>query len=916
MRNLKRALSLALASVMLLGMMVVGSSAAFADADEIVNKEAVEITAGLGLFAGSDGKFNPTGTVTRAQMATVIVKMLYGSEINADQFKGTGKFSDTVNFEGGWAEGYINLCANLGIVGGYGDGTFKPGQAVTTAEAVTMIINALGVDAGAGTWPLTVMAKAEEMKLFEELAVKPGTNVALTRDQLASIVLEGIKYSPKGVSGYQVDGVTGIVFKEMADALAAADYDANLIEEVTGEDALWNKVFEVKQMKGFVTANNANDKAADKGVTTILGEEGEELFAIETGADMIGHYVTVFFQKAYENEKEPGQTYCIVDETKVVTVAQADGAIDTRKEYRDAFGSKNLTVDLAYNFDGDMNETEDTTRIDAYVANGTDYNVKNGTYLVYEDEIIGYAAPTTTYTTKVVKVSTTAGKETIKLADAAGTLDNNEIEDEVVEYDGIAKDDLVSYTICGNIYTLAKLEKITGTVTAQTTNKDNGRNILTVNGTKYEYFGGESYGTDLDIVNNEWTVPYNFFNKEIDMYVTAAGKLVGYTMAASAADVSEMIYVVDVYTATKNDAYGNTNEYTYAQGVDMEGKEVNILVNVVLAVNTDTPDNVLKDDEAALEDEDSAINNVLTEADKHNFYTFEKCGEADGNKEGIMTGKVVSAEYHKTNNPVFSGIATGDDDNTELDSKSKLVKVGEDDDEIMAYITENTKFIMTEGSGTQMKIGTAVGSAAIADITDAGVLMSKDASGNVMLEVMVVVADPSGLATDVVYVSNWDLDAKSTGAAGSVYVVYNANTGEKMEITMEDDSIGTEAAGFYKYEYDAEENLYELFTGEGEAITTGNAYIDQSFKSWYNNMLVTDDIVNFDTTNAVIIDTRSEDEIEDSEIEAVEDFEDLRFLVDENGENATVIIDVWTDNAEDEVKVIFVKTIIVPEEEA
>jgi len=149
-----------------------------------------------------------------------------------------------------------------------------------------------------------------------------------------------------------------------------------------------------------------------------------------------------------------------------------------------------------------------------------------------------------------------------------------------------------------------------------------------------------------------------------------------------------------------------------------------------------------------------------------------------------------------------------------------------------------------------------------------------------------------------------------------VYVVYNANTGEKMEITMEDDSIGTEAAGFYKYEYDAEENLYELFTGEGEAITTGNAYIDQSFKSWYNNMLVTDDIVNFDTTNAVIIDTRSEDEIEDSEIEAVEDFEDLRFLVDENGENATVIIDVWTDNAEDEVKVIFVKTIIVPEEEA
>ena len=49
MRNLKRALSLALASVMLLGMMVVGSSAKgiddFTDKDKIVNQDAVAVTA-------------------------------------------------------------------------------------------------------------------------------------------------------------------------------------------------------------------------------------------------------------------------------------------------------------------------------------------------------------------------------------------------------------------------------------------------------------------------------------------------------------------------------------------------------------------------------------------------------------------------------------------------------------------------------------------------------------------------------------------------------------------------------------------------------------------------------------------------------------------------------------------------------
>ena len=64
MRNLKRALSLALASVMLLGMMVVGSSAKglddFSDNAEIVNKDAVAVTSAIGLFDGyEDGSFGP-----------------------------------------------------------------------------------------------------------------------------------------------------------------------------------------------------------------------------------------------------------------------------------------------------------------------------------------------------------------------------------------------------------------------------------------------------------------------------------------------------------------------------------------------------------------------------------------------------------------------------------------------------------------------------------------------------------------------------------------------------------------------------------------------------------------------------------------------------------------------------------------
>ena len=121
MRNLKRALSLALASVMLLGMMVVGSSAKgiddFTDKAEIVNQDAVAVTSAIGMFEGyEDGSFGPENVVTRAEMAVIICTMLYGAGVNVNQFAETNVFTDVP----AWAEGYVNLCSSLGIVAGVG----------------------------------------------------------------------------------------------------------------------------------------------------------------------------------------------------------------------------------------------------------------------------------------------------------------------------------------------------------------------------------------------------------------------------------------------------------------------------------------------------------------------------------------------------------------------------------------------------------------------------------------------------------------------------------------------------------------------------------------------------------------------------------------------------------------------------
>ena len=109
MKNLKRVLSLGLASVMLLGMMVMGASAAetkeFTDASEIQNVEAVTTMAALNVINGKDnGRFDPNGNVTRAEMAKMITIMLNGGKEPVLSTGSTPKFSDVTTH---WARKYI-----------------------------------------------------------------------------------------------------------------------------------------------------------------------------------------------------------------------------------------------------------------------------------------------------------------------------------------------------------------------------------------------------------------------------------------------------------------------------------------------------------------------------------------------------------------------------------------------------------------------------------------------------------------------------------------------------------------------------------------------------------------------------------------------------------------------------------------
>ena len=99
-------------------------------ADDWFNN-AVSTLTNAGVLDGyEDGTFKPNGNITRAEFATITARFFEAT------YDGENLFPDIA---GHWAQDYINEAANAGIVNGYEDGTFRPQQYITRAEAVTMV---------------------------------------------------------------------------------------------------------------------------------------------------------------------------------------------------------------------------------------------------------------------------------------------------------------------------------------------------------------------------------------------------------------------------------------------------------------------------------------------------------------------------------------------------------------------------------------------------------------------------------------------------------------------------------------------------------------------------------------------------------------------------------------------------------
>ncbi|SEL15427.1 S-layer homology domain-containing protein [Paenibacillus sp. OK003] len=110
---------------------------------------AISAAAQSGSFQGyTDGSFKPDQAITRAEMAVVLQPLLTSAQMTT----APTAFTD-VNEH--WAQQAVEQLSSAGVVTGYTDGTFRPSQPITRAEAVTMLNKLIGLQAetnAAGQW--------------------------------------------------------------------------------------------------------------------------------------------------------------------------------------------------------------------------------------------------------------------------------------------------------------------------------------------------------------------------------------------------------------------------------------------------------------------------------------------------------------------------------------------------------------------------------------------------------------------------------------------------------------------------------------------------------------------------------------------------------------------------------------------
>ena len=200
MKHITRRLVATFMIVMLLSTTALAAIGYFPDVPEgAAYADAVNALADMGILTGDEnGKFNPNSTITRAEFATMMVRLLD----EEDRAKTITKSSFTDVPSTHWACGYVTVAVELGLVNGYGDGRYGPSDTLTYEQAVKVLVCMLGYEndaLSAGGWPNGYTQVANALQLTANTDNLQSANVS--RSVVAVLCFNSLSIPPSEWEG-------------------------------------------------------------------------------------------------------------------------------------------------------------------------------------------------------------------------------------------------------------------------------------------------------------------------------------------------------------------------------------------------------------------------------------------------------------------------------------------------------------------------------------------------------------------------------------------------------------------------------------------------------------------------------------------------------------------------------------------
>ena len=498
MRNLKRALSLALAAIMLIGMMVVSASAVsyndLTDKDQIVNKDAVSMLVSLGIIEGKpDGSYAPTENVDRAQMAKMLSVIMNKGVDNSALYQSVN--SGLTDITSNWAKGHINYCYTTGIIAGRGNGTFDPSATVTALEAAKMLLVAVGYDPKiegfeGADWAINVSIRADEQGIFEGFT--KDLSAPLNRDDAALLIYNALDV-------------------EMIQSYTTNNYPIVYSDHRT----ILSDKYGVIKVEGVVTANewaildDDTDTALQEGKTRIYNPDGilsttgntavaqdssanvkTQVFNVSTPVDMLGKAVTMYVKKTTILADSTVYGAPVVsDVNTVIETGEKVTGGDSKDDDSLAALLKGtgLATDKATEYYHNYEEVAiDSADVDDIM------NVKGAALTVIDNDNDGYVNYVISVEKSLTHVSGVSSKnETTTLYGLPGddVIDN---EDIVTTATDLTKGDVVLVVQYGGRTYVEEPKTVTGEMELfNAKNKDDNKNYIKVGGEEYKQDGLE-----------------------------------------------------------------------------------------------------------------------------------------------------------------------------------------------------------------------------------------------------------------------------------------------------------------------------------------------------------------------------------------------------------------------------------------